>query len=85
MRYSIKELIEQACALSIETAETAFLLASSGGNNPKTESRMKVCKADYEASIEVLRKADPNGYQHNIDKVAEITRLAMQQQNSTDS
>ncbi|MBF0382606.1 MAG: hypothetical protein HQL69_16415 [Magnetococcales bacterium] len=78
MNYSIKELIERACAFSIESAELANIISSSGDKDLESEKKLFACKQKYAESLEVLRLADQNGFEHNKAKVVEITRMAMQ-------
>jgi hypothetical protein len=77
MNYTIKELIEKACALSIEAAELAFAIGSSGGNDSEIEKKKQACKQKYSQALEALRLADTDGFQHNQAKITEITRMAM--------
>lgn len=76
---SIKPLIEKACSLSIEAAEAAYRMGSQGSRaDPEAEREMLSRKADYEATVAVLREADPRGFKQHIAQVAEVTRWAMQ-------
>ncbi|MBF0194785.1 MAG: hypothetical protein HQL71_09510 [Magnetococcales bacterium] len=85
MKYTIKELIEKACAISIENAELAFALEANGESNSKADNTMQINKKKYAAALEALRVADPNGFEHNKAKVVEITRMATQQQKGSGS